>query len=205
MGGSLEIFLEPQLPPPRVIIVGSAPIAKALEQLSGSAGYAVIRGAAEDLHPRASDAAVIVAAHGGAEERVLAEALAAGVPYVALVASAARGAAVREALEVPQELRAQLHTPAGLNIGARTPAEIAISILAQLIADHRHHPGRGVPAGSGAPAPAVASALDPVCGMAVAVTNATAYLDAGNQRLYFCGGHCRDAYAAQHVEHGAAG
>ena len=101
-----------------MIIVGSAPIAKALEQLSGSAGYAVIRGAADDLHPQASDAAVIVAAHGGAEERVLAEALAAGVPYAALVASTARGAAVREALEVPQELRAQLHTPAGLNIGA---------------------------------------------------------------------------------------
>lgn len=184
----------------------SAPIAKALEQLSGSAGYAVIRGAAEDLHPGASDAAVIVAAHGGAEERVLAEALADGVPYVALVASTARGAAVREALEVPQELRAQLHTPAGLNIGTRTPAEIAISILALLIADHHHHhPGRGVLAGSGAPASSEASALDPVCGMAVAVTDATAYLDAGNQRLYFCGGHCRDAYAAQLVEHGAAG
>ena len=63
--------------------------------VTGSAGYAVIRGAAEDLHPRASDAAVIVAAHGGAEERVLAEALAAGVPYVALVARSGRGGSAR--------------------------------------------------------------------------------------------------------------
>src|SRR5207302_1927124 len=62
-------------------------------------------------------------------EHVLGEALAAGVPYVALVASARRGEAVRESLDVPDELRAQLHTPAGLNVGARTPEEIAVSIL----------------------------------------------------------------------------
>ncbi len=193
-GGSLEIFLEPQLPAARIVIVGSAPIALALEHVSAAAGYEVIRAAADEARAVASDAAVIVASHGSDEERVLSEALVAGVPYVALVASVTRGAAVRAALEVPEELRAQLHTPAGLDIGARTPAEIAISILAELIAKRHDHSDRA--------AIAVTSSIDPVCGMEVAVTSATPYLDRGGERVFFCGEHCRDAYAEQHVARG---
>lgn len=203
-GGSLEIFLEPQLPPPSVIVVGSAPIAVAVEQVARAAGYAVTRAAADDLHPQPGDAAVIVASHGSGEERVLADALEAGVPYVALVASTIRGEAVRQALEVPAELRAQLHTPAGLNIGAWTPAEVAISILAELVAGHHAHPGGEPVLASAAPTLSTASAVDPVCGMTVAVTDATAQLAVGDERVFFCCEHCRDAYAAEHVKHGAA-
>ncbi len=194
-GGSLEIFLEPQLPTARIFVVGSAPIATALATLSGAAGYDVVRVGAEDFHPSLGDAAVIVASHGSGEERVLADALAAGVPYVALVASATRGRAVRDALELPEELRAQLHTPAGLDIGARTPAEIAISILAELIAERHAHPDRV----------ASASSVDPVCGMEVALSAATPQLELAGERVYFCGERCRDAYAQQRAEHGAAG
>ncbi len=194
-GGSLEIFLEPQLPAARILVVGSAPIATALAKLSGAAGYDVVRVAGNEVHPSLGDAAVIVASHGNGEERALAEALAAGVPYVALVASTTRGSAVRAALEVPEELRAQLHTPAGLDIGARTPAEIAISILAELISEQHAHPGRA----------AGASSVDPVCGMEVAVSAVTPSLEDAGQRVYFCGERCRDAYAQQHAEHGAAG
>ncbi len=57
------------------------------------------------------------------------------MPYVALVASHRRGAEVRAALDVPEELRERVHVPAGLDIGARTPVEVAVSILAQLIAE----------------------------------------------------------------------
>ena len=192
-GGSLEIFLEPQLPAPRIVIVGSSPIARAVEQLAVAAGYDAVSPAVDELHPDTGDAAVIVASHGADEERVLAEALAAGVPYVALVASSTRGEAVRAELEVPEELRAQLHTPAGLAIGARTPEEIAISILAELVANRHAHPGRS----------AITSVVDPVCGMEVAVTAATPSLDAGGERVFFCSAGCRDAYAKQHAGHGA--
>jgi xanthine dehydrogenase accessory factor len=201
-GGSLEIFLEPQLPAARIVVVGSAPIATALEGLAGAAGYDLVGVEADEGQALATAAAVIVASHGSGEEGVLSEALAAGVPYVALVASATRGAAVRAALEVPEELRAQLHTPAGLNIGARTPAEIAISILAELIAEHHAHPDRA--AAASAPVAAVVASVDPVCGMEVAVTGATLYLDVGGGRAFFCCEHCRDLYAKQHAEHGAA-
>jgi xanthine dehydrogenase accessory factor len=193
-GGSLEIFLEPQLPATRIVVVGSAPIALALAHVAAAAGYEVIRAAPDEDCAVASDAAVIVASHGNGEEHVLSEALLAGVPYVALVASLARGAAVRAALEVPEELRAQLHTPAGLDIGAGTPGEIAISILAELIAKRHDHPDRA--------AIAVGTSIDPVCGMEIAVTSATLCLDRGGERVFFCGEHCRDAYAEQHVARG---
>ena len=129
---------------------------------------------------------MIVASHGTDEERVLTAALTAGVPYVALVASSVRGRAVRSALDVPEELRAQLHTPAGLDIGARTPAEIAISILAEIVAEREARP---------AAVPARATAIDPVCGMEVAIAADTLSFDADGEPVYFCGAACRDAYA----------
>lgn len=190
-GGALEIFLEPQLPSSRLMIIGDAPIARALNDLARASGYDVVVADADRAEPGRDDAAVVVASHGSGEERVLGEALSAGVPFVALVASRARGAAVRAALDVPDELRQQLHTPAGLDIGARTPAEIAIAILAQLVAEH-HAPPKA------AAAPVVdraASTTDPVCGMEVAVSDATPHLDAPGGRVYFCGSGCRDAYA----------
>lgn len=190
-GGALEIFLEPQLPASRLVVVGETPIARAFSEIAGAAGYDVCLAAADQAEPRSSDAAVIVASHGSGEERVLEAALSAGVPYVALVASRVRGTAVAAALDVPDELRQQLHTPAGLDIGARTPAEIAIAILAQLVAEH-HAP----PVSASSPVVVrAATATDPICGMEVAVTDASPHLDAPGGRVYFCCTGCRDQYA----------
>jgi xanthine dehydrogenase accessory factor len=186
-GGSLEIFIEPQLPATRVVIVGSTPIASALHTLSAAAGYDVRR----DRLPEPGDAAVIVASHGRDEEGVLTQALEAGVPYVALVASVKRGAAVRSALEIPDELRTQLHAPAGLDIGAGTPDEIAISILAELVTELHAQPRRA----GGAPA----TSIDPVCGMEVRITADAIHLDVNGERVFFCGTGCRDAYAKLHA------
>jgi xanthine dehydrogenase accessory factor len=133
-GGALEIFLEPHLPAPTVLVIGNTPIAAALADLGTRVGYAVITSDDAPDKVDADAAAVVVASHGRGEERTLEAALEAGVPYVALVASARRGTAVRDALDVPQELRDQVRTPAGLDIGARTPAEIALAILAEIVA-----------------------------------------------------------------------
>src|SRR6185436_8991228 len=90
-GGSLEIFLDPQLAAPRVVVVGETPIARALAEVARAAGYAI----GFDAEPEASDAAVVVASHGDDDEvAALIRALDAGVGYVALVASPKRGAAV---------------------------------------------------------------------------------------------------------------
>jgi xanthine dehydrogenase accessory factor len=182
-GGALEIFLEPQPVAPRVLIAGDTPIARALAGVARAAGYDVALG---DVEPQASDAALVVASHGSDEEDALVRALEAGVGYVGLVASRRRGDAVRAALDVPDALRAQVHTPAGLDIGARSPAEIAISILAEIVAERTAHPPV-----------AAQAAIDPVCGMEVAVGDTTPYLEAGGERVYFCCDGCRSEYAAR--------
>jgi xanthine dehydrogenase accessory factor len=186
-GGALELFLEPQLPAARVVIVGATPIASALQTLCSAAGYEV----APDGLPGPGDAAVIGASHGRDEEHVLTAALEAGVPYVALVASVKRGEAVRASLDVADELRAQLHTPAGLDIGARTPNEIAVSILAELVAVLHAQPRHSVSA--------PATSVDPVCGMEVAITPHAIHLELDGERVFFCGTGCRDAYAKLHA------
>jgi xanthine dehydrogenase accessory factor len=202
-GGSLEIFLEPQLPAPRLVVVGrGAPVAQALARLAREAGYDVVDVAATEVQISDGTAAVIVASHGAGEEQVLSAALTSGVPYVALVASPVRGEAVRAALDVPDELSVQLHTPAGLDIGAITPAEIAISILAELVADRHSNPVHGASSSrrpaADSPAPVhPASGVDPVCGMQVAVVQATPYLDVAGERVFFCSDRCRDEYAEQ--------
>jgi xanthine dehydrogenase accessory factor len=81
--------------------------------------------------------AVVVASHGRDEEDALATALETGVPYVGLVASRKRGKAVVDSLEVSDDDKARVHTPAGLDIGARTPEEIALSILAEIVSTRR--------------------------------------------------------------------
>jgi xanthine dehydrogenase accessory factor len=174
-GGALEIFLEPQPAAPRIVVAGDTPIARALAAVATAAGYDVT-----DSEPQPSDAALVVASHGSDEEAKLATALQAGVGYVGLVASKKRGAAVLAALDVPDALRALVHTPAGLDIGARTPADIAISILAEIVATRTTH------------APAATTAIDPVCGMEVVVGPATPQLEG----VYFCCEGCRDRYAA---------
>jgi xanthine dehydrogenase accessory factor len=156
--------------------------------------------------------AVVVASQGGDEHRVLAAALDAGVPYVGLLASRRRGAAVIESLELDAEQRGRLHTPAGLDIGAQSPGEVAVSILAEIIAlagallargatpgtpvwgDQSPHtpPGEGGAAGSRGPE----EAIDPVCGMTVAVMESAIHVETQEGRVYFCCPSCRDAFAA---------
>jgi xanthine dehydrogenase accessory factor len=188
-GGSIEIFLEPELPAPRVVVVGDTPIALALQTLGEGLGYDVmlVAGDVEEREP--GDAAVVVASHGRYEEPALRRALAGGVPYVGLVASRRRGASVVAALRdagVPEEQLRRLRTPAGIDIGARRPEEIALAILAEIVRDERaRHP----PA---APAPAV----DPVCGMTVEASDASPHLDHEGRRVWFCGEGCLRAFAA---------
>ena len=211
-GGALEIFLKPQLPAARLRVVGESPIAVALADLAKRLGYAVELGAAEDSDPLADDAAVVVASHGHDEERVLVAALRAGVPYVALVASQVRGDAVRQSLDLPEELLAQLHTPAGLEIGAETPEEIALAILAEIVALRRlgtagaHSPAPSERAAEQAAAPTVVpteAAVDPICGMEIAVSAASIQLEREGERYYFCSEGCRDSFSAEGVAGGA--
>ena len=77
--------------------------------------------------------AVVIASHGGPEAEIIRAALDNGVGYIGLVASKVRGASILNEFELSDAERARIHTPVGLPIGAKTPAEIAVSIAAELM------------------------------------------------------------------------
>src|SRR4051794_33151121 len=199
-GGAVEIFLEPRVPAPRVLVVGESPIAEALVELGRPLGFAVELAAGENAVPRADDAALVVASHGRGEEPALTAALRLGVPYVGLVASRIRGAAVLAALDVPDDQRARVHSPAGLDIGGRTAAEIALSILAQLVAERRTAERRTPAAVAAVPA----SAVDPICGMTVAAVDSSPHVVVDGTTTWFCCEGCRTAFLADPARHAPA-
>ncbi|GAB3131265.1 XdhC family protein [Marisediminicola antarctica] len=190
-GGAIEIFLEPHLPAARVVVVGSTPTAHALAELGAGIGLEMQLTDGLSADPAADDAALIVASHGRDEEPALEAALRAGVPYVALVASATRGASVRASLDVDEAQRARLHSPAGLDLGARTPAEIALSILAQLVAERAARRR-----GESSRERAVETVIDPVCGMSVASSPASLNAEIEGVTTYFCSPGCRSRFVA---------
>jgi xanthine dehydrogenase accessory factor len=135
-GGALELFLEPRLPPPRVAVAGESPVARALVELCGPLGFQARLGALA----RSGDFAAVVASLGDGDEDALRAGLEAGCEYVGLVASRARAPGVLDAVRdagVPEEQLGRVRTPAGLDIGARTHEEIALSILAELVEARR--------------------------------------------------------------------
>jgi xanthine dehydrogenase accessory factor len=183
-GGALELFLEPHLPAPVVAVSGDSPVAAALAQLAGPLGLRVRAGAPAEP----GDFAAVVASLGRSDEDALRRALDAGCEYVGLVASRTRGAAVLDELRadgVAEQALERVHTPAGLDIGAQSHAEIALAILAEIVAV-RHAPAL-------TPGPALRQAVDPVCGMTVAVGPGTP--TAGESA--FCSEHCREAFLAR--------
>jgi xanthine dehydrogenase accessory factor len=186
-GGMIEVFVEPVVGAPRVYVEGDMPIAHALTRLGGQVGLEMVGVVGGDFEPGPRDLALVVAGHGREELPALRTGLEAGLPYVGLVASRRRGQGVIGELRgdgVPADLLARIDTPAGLDIGARTPEEIAVSILGRIIEVRR--------------ASRTVTAVDPICGMTVAVTGETPSLEHEGETVYFCGEGCRRAFATQH-------
>ncbi len=190
-GGEIEIFLDPRIPAPRVTVVGRTPVAYALEAIGTTLGMDVRLTDGGAPAPHDDDAALIVASHGRDEESALEAALMADVPYVALVASATRGAAVVASLNVDDDRRSRVHSPAGLQFGAATPAEIALSILAELVSERASQRAHRVATPHIAPA---ATAIDPVCGMSVVLDSSSLHAEIGTGTEYFCSKGCRAAF-----------
>jgi xanthine dehydrogenase accessory factor len=209
-GGAIEIFLEPVLPAPRVLVVGETPIASAVVRIGAELGLDVVAVDGQGLEPRGDDLALVVAAHGRDELHTLRRGLEAGLPYVGLVASRKRGNGVLAELRgdgVRQEQLAQIDVPAGLDIGASTPAEIALSILAKIVAvrrDGRVVASRPPVAVSAAAANAAPLAVDPICGMTVAAVAGTPSLQHEGETVYFCCEGCKAKFEAQHEHAGAS-
>jgi xanthine dehydrogenase accessory factor len=207
-GGAIEVFLEPVLPAPRLLVVGETPIAGAVRELATQLGLDLVEDADGTPEPAAGDLGLIVATHGRDELDTLRQGLERGVLYVGLVASHKRASGVLAELRgdgVPDELLERIDVPAGIDIGARTPAEVAVSILAELIAVRRGKRTAAAPAVSdlaaagGASAAAPVLAVDPICGMTVAAVAQTASIEHDGETVYFCCDGCRTTFEAQHA------
>jgi xanthine dehydrogenase accessory factor len=155
--GTMDIFVEPVLPRPQVIICGSSPVAVAVAELAKRSGFAVTvcapaaeQAAFAEVERRIEGYAlpveeagaryVVVSTQGRGDEAALQAALAVDADYVAFVGSRKKAEALKSVLSergVRAERLAKLKAPAGLDLGAISPDEIAISILAEIVAVRR--------------------------------------------------------------------
>lgn len=193
-GGALEIFLEPRLPAPRIAVVGETPIGNAIAAIGEQLGYDVAVNASVPAE-FTDDIALVIASHGHNEEDAIEAGLAARVPYIGLVASRKRGKAVIEELRGRgvKELD-KVRTPAGLDIGPDTAEEIALSIVAEIVASRRK---AVIPQ-------AAVTQTDPVCGMSVAVAEATPRVEHEGRSVYFCCDGCRSAFEQDPARYASA-
>ena len=202
--GALEIYIEPVLPAPHLVIVGDSPMARTLADLARALGWRadLIRG--QDFTAGAADgrSMVVVATQGHGDEEALECAASARPAYLGLVGSRRRGATVLGYLAdrgVPPDQLDRVRVPAGLDLGHTTHQEIAVAILAELVqlrasgalaGARARVPAADVPA---AGVPAAGPAKDPVCGMAVAAGSSRPVRYEGTD-YYFCCAGCRQAF-----------
>jgi xanthine dehydrogenase accessory factor len=190
--GTIEVLVEPQLPAPLLAVIGDSPAARTLAELVRIVGWRV-SGELED----GADA-VVVASMGQSDEEALQAALAGGAGYVGLVASAKRGSAVLADLRargLDEEALARVRCPAGLDLGPSSQEEIAVAILAELVAWRHTRPGSPIE---------VVDAVDPVCGMTVSIAGAREMVVHEGRTYYFCGAGCRKRFEAEPARYLAA-
>ncbi len=209
-GGAMDIYIEPHLPKPQLLIVGDSPIASALAALGRLMDYRVVvvaPGADRAAFPEADEFVVdlekiretarpggyaVVATMGKYDETALASLATSAVSYLGLVASKKRAAAVVEQLResgVPDENLKRIRSPAGLDLSGETPEEIALSIMAEITKVRRASPKELPVAHTATPAKPGGIAVDPVCGMDVELTSPLQVHYKGNA-YFFCSEGC---------------
>ncbi len=202
-GGTMEIYVEPVLPKPHLLLVGRGPVVETLKRLGEALDVTVALVPSETSAERFPDLRItsrtfiVVATHGAFDEGALEQALQSGAGYVSLVSSRRRADVVVAALRakgVSAEALGRLKAPAGLDIGAVTPEEVAVSILAEIIQVSR---SRKVEWELADPAPeelGETEARDPVCGMVVEIVAAKYRSEISGKTVYFCCLRCKQAF-----------
>jgi xanthine dehydrogenase accessory factor len=213
--GALEVYVEPVLPTPHLVVIGRSPGVDALAGMAAALGWRTVvvdDGGAPADHPAASDVVttldleranardgsfVVIATQGHYDEDALQAALATPAAYIGLVASRTRAASVLGYLRdrgVAEEDLARVHAPAGLDLGRLPNQEIAVAILAELV---RLRASGELPKPA---APTVADErheeIDPVCRMTVEVAGARHRATHEGHTYYFCSAGCMNRFVA---------
>lgn len=211
-GGSLDIYIEPVLPKPHLVILGRSLVAQTLAGLAKAIHFAVsvvALGASRENFPTADaiygeidltkisitpQTYLVVATQGEYDEEALENAVSAEAPYVAFVVSKTKAQKIFEYLRgrgVTTERLGRVRAPAGLQIGAVSPEEIAVSILAEIV-----QVGRSKPEHKAAPSLPIltAEAKDPICGMTVNPATAKHKSEYQGSTYYFCCAGCKQTF-----------
>jgi len=217
-GGALDIYIEPVLPKPRILIIGRSPVAKTLCKLGKAVGYRIMvvgRGADRESFPEADIRAeeldlqhlpitpetyVVVSTQGEQDEEALEQASLTSVSYISFVASEVKAQKVLDFLVekgVPRDRLARVRAPAGLHLGGMSPEEIALSILAEIVQVRKTKTmwieQKEIAGGE----LAKTEAKDPVCGMLVNESESKYISNYHGETYYFCGAGCKQAFDKQ--------
>jgi xanthine dehydrogenase accessory factor len=215
-GGTLDVYIEPVLPKPHILIMGRSPVGQTLAKLAKATNYTVSVAAPEssrENYPEVDRVQtnfnladlnvsphtfIVVSTQGECDEEALENALRTDANYVAFVASKVKATKVLQNLAergVGPERLSQVKAPAGMNIGARSPEEIAVSILAEIVQlSHAKLINRETRA---TPAVEQQAAKDPICGMIVNINTAIVKSEYGDKEFYFCCAGCKGKFDKQ--------
>jgi len=205
-GGSLEIYLEPFVPKPQLVIVGRSPVAQTIAHLGHLLDFKVVVADPEATHESFPEADVIltdlgatrshindstyvvVATMGNGDEEGLSAVVGTRPEYLGLVASEKKSKGLFEYLlatgTTPEDLRV-ITCPAGIELGSETLPEIALSVAAEITRLRR---------ASAAEPSEPKVAIDPICGMSVDVENAKYTSVVNNETIYFCCLRCKETF-----------
>ena len=219
--GTLAIYLEPWLPKPELVVIGQSPMARSLVALGDRLGFkasACDPSATSELFPDADTLVqelgalrgqigprsyVVVATMGHYDEEALEAALTGQAGYVGMVASPRRGRAVIDYLRgkgVSEDALGTVRYPAGLDIGAETPEEIALSILTEIVQQMRAS-GQGLSVEPEVEVVAEVESIDPICNMTVNVADSRYHSTYSGTTFHFCCLACKDQFEQAPEKH----
>ena len=232
--GALELYIEPVIPSPRLVVVGQSPMASTLVDLATALGWRANLVDATTFSSSDIDArsVVVIATQGHGDEESIEQAVAGRPAFVGLVASSKRGSSVLGYLAdkgISRELLDQVHVPVGLDLGHTTHAEIAVSVLAELVmlkakgalnqrpavavaapavavsvgpAGHSQGGGGGTAAyvGTHGVVGTPVTTIDLVCGMTVTADPSSRPFEYEGETYYFCCPGCRAAFEKDPIQ-----
>jgi xanthine dehydrogenase accessory factor len=219
-GGTLDVYIEPVLPKPHILILGRSPVGRTLARLGKAINYSVSVAAPQadrESYPDADQVQadldlsgvrigpqtfVVVSTQGECDEEALEQALKTNASYVAFVASKVKAAKVLQAIGeqgISTERLTQVRAPAGLNIQASTEEEIAVSILAEIVQLSR---SQAIEQNDmAASLEEKEEARDPICGMTVDIRKTKYKSEFDGKPFYFCCGGCKQTFDQQPDKH----
>jgi xanthine dehydrogenase accessory factor len=213
-GGTLDIYVEPVLPKPHILIMGRSPVGRTLASLARTINYTVSIAAPQADRESYPDALqvqadldlnglrigprtfIVVSTQGEGDEEALEQAVKTSASYVTFVASRAKAAKVLQSLTergISEERLNQVRAPAGLNIHAGSPEEIALSILAEIVQLSKSQAIQQIVTA----AEEKEVAKDPICGMTVEIRTAKYQSEFDGKQFYFCCGGCKQTFDKQ--------